>query len=62
MEAPLLAYLHTHLEAAKLPLTTVARASRGRRQVSEWKQTRPWEGQDRREKGERRAGVLVHGA
>ena len=62
LEAPLLAYLHTHLEAAKLPLTTVARASRGRRQVSEWKQTRPWEGQDRREKGERRAGVLVHGA
>lgn len=61
MEAPLLAHLRTHLEAAKLPLTTVARASRGRL-VSEWKQARHWEGQDRREKGERRAGVLVHGA
>lgn len=52
LKAPLPTHLHTRLEAAKLPLTTVARASRGRRQVSEWKQTRPWGGQDRRERGE----------
>lgn len=52
LKAPLPTHLHTHWEAAKLPLTTVARTSRGRRQVSEWKQTRPWGGQDRRERGE----------